>query len=161
MSDDIWGGIFDLNGDGKTTWDEEMIAFDIIEESRKNNSKYRISSSPSTPKRLKDLPTSTPVPEVVNAANYDMLIGDYRTECVCSVITLVLMLFPAIAILWAVYDTYDPESSGGTFLAILLTLVALVFGGIVVHTTCKSIRTSLKNIAEVKKKYHESKQEEK
>lgn len=30
--DDIFGGFFDFNGDGKTTWDEEWIAYKILED---------------------------------------------------------------------------------------------------------------------------------
>jgi len=37
MSDDFWGGMFDFNGDGKTTWDEEMLGFAIIEDNIKRN----------------------------------------------------------------------------------------------------------------------------
>ena len=40
--DDIFGGFFDFNGDGKTTWDEQWIAYkimqDIENETKKENS---------------------------------------------------------------------------------------------------------------------------
>lgn len=36
--DDIFGGFFDFNGDGKTTWDEEWIAYKILEDINKENS---------------------------------------------------------------------------------------------------------------------------
>ncbi len=42
--DDIFGGFFDFNGDGKTSWDEEWIAYkimqDIEKEYKKENSSY-------------------------------------------------------------------------------------------------------------------------
>ena len=31
----LFGGLFDFNGDGKTTWDEEFLAFKIFEECTK------------------------------------------------------------------------------------------------------------------------------
>lgn len=31
----LFGGLFDFNGDGKTTWDEEYLAFKIFEECTK------------------------------------------------------------------------------------------------------------------------------
>lgn len=34
-NNDWFGGIFDFNGDGKTTWDEEYIAYKIFEECTK------------------------------------------------------------------------------------------------------------------------------
>ncbi|MDD4493281.1 MAG: hypothetical protein PHV32_02870 [Eubacteriales bacterium] len=37
--DDIFGGFFDLNGDGKTTWDEEWIAYKILEDIEKGSEK--------------------------------------------------------------------------------------------------------------------------
>lgn len=30
--DDTFGGFFDFNGDGKTTWDEEWIAYKILDD---------------------------------------------------------------------------------------------------------------------------------
>jgi len=33
--DDIFGGFFDFNGDGKTTWDEEWIAYKIMQDVEK------------------------------------------------------------------------------------------------------------------------------
>ena len=46
MSDDFWGGMFDFNGDGKTTWDEEMIGLAMIEDYIKR-SKENLSSTSS------------------------------------------------------------------------------------------------------------------
>ena len=46
MSDDFWGGMFDFNGDGKTTWDEEMIGLAMIEDDIKR-SKENLSSTSS------------------------------------------------------------------------------------------------------------------
>lgn len=31
-SDDLFGGFFDFNGDGKTSWDEELLAYMIIDD---------------------------------------------------------------------------------------------------------------------------------
>ncbi len=37
--DDVFGGdIFDFNGDGETTWDEEALGFMILDEISKENS---------------------------------------------------------------------------------------------------------------------------
>ena len=33
--DDIFGGIFDFNGDGKTSWDEEWIGYKIMQDVEK------------------------------------------------------------------------------------------------------------------------------
>ena len=66
MSDDFWGGMFDFNGDGKTTWDEEMIGLAMIEDDIKR-SKENLSSTPSYKiKEPKTVPMIKPVPEVVD-----------------------------------------------------------------------------------------------
>ena len=156
MSDDRWSGIFDLNGDGKTTYDEEMIAFDIIEESRKRNRKHIIPSSVRAPKAVS---TIKPVPEVVDASNYQTLLSEYRTDCVCAIIALVLLLLPAIAVLWAVYSSYDPRNNASDFLTIIFTLAGIIYGGIVIHTTGKSIKISIDNISTVKKRYNNATKE--
>ena len=65
-----WGGPFDFNGDGKTTWEEEAFGITLMEQCRKNND----SSSGYTPshhkKPPKAMPTIKPVPDVVDQSNY-------------------------------------------------------------------------------------------
>ncbi len=147
-----WGGPFDFNGDGKTTWDEEVFGLTLMEQCRKNNES---SSSPSSRKTRepKAVPTIKPVPEVVDESNYSSLLANYRSECVCAIIAMILMLVPAIIILWAVYSTYDPDNSASGFLTILFTIAGLIYGGVILSTTGKSIRTSLENIELVKQRY--------
>ena len=40
-----WGGPFDFNGDGKTTWDEEAFGLMLMEQCRKNSTASSSSSS--------------------------------------------------------------------------------------------------------------------
>lgn len=151
-SDKGWGGPFDFNGDGKTTWDEEAFGLMLMEQCRKSNA----SSSYAPPHRSREqrkLPTIKPVPEVVDENNYSILMTDYRGECISAVIAMVLFLAPAVLILWAVYSTYDPDNSASGFLTILFTIAGLIYGGVVLATTGKSISTSLENIELVKKRY--------
>lgn len=72
---------------------------------------------------------------------------------ICAIIAMVLFLAPAVLILWAVYSTYDPDNSASGFLTILFTIAGLIYGGVVLSTTGKSISTSLENIDLVKKRY--------
>ena len=152
MSKDLWGGLFDFNGDGKTSVDEEWIAFNIMEEASKNNSNYQTNTS-CRKKKHHPIPAIKPIPDIVDDTNYKALCGEYRRECICAITALVIMLAPAALILWAVYSTYDPKNSASDFLTILFTIAGMVYGGVVLHTTIKSINTSVKNIKTVKSRY--------
>ena len=124
MGKDLWGGMFDFNGDGKTTWDEEMLGFSILEENRKRTAK-NLQSRPAHKYREpenKSIPTIKEVPNVVDESNYKSLCSEYRTECICAIVALIIMLIPAIFILWAVYSTYDPKNSASDFITIVFTI---------------------------------------
>lgn len=147
-----WGGPFDFNGDGKTTWDEAAFGLTLMDQCRKNND-----SSSYTPSRRakepKTMPTIMPVPETVDESNYSALLSNYRAECVGAIVATILFLAPAALILWAVYSTYDPNNSASDFLTILFTVAGLIYGGIVLSATGKSIGTSLENMELVKQRY--------
>lgn len=158
MSNDFWGGMFDFNGDGKTTWDEEMIGLAMIEDDIKR-SKENLSSQPVyKPKRTRNLPEIKPVPELIDDSNYPHIRNEYKTECVCAIIALIIMLVPAVIILWAVYSTYDPNNSASDLITIVFTFAGILYGGVLIHTTGKSINTSMENLAIAKERYLKSKQ---
>ena len=158
MSDDFWGGMFDFNGDGKTTWDEEMLGLILIEEDIKRSKKNLDTLPTYREKKPKEVPMIKPVPEVVDDSNYHHLLSEYRIECVCAVIALIVMLVPAVIILWAVYSSYDPNNSASDFISIIFTIAGFVYGGILVYTTGNSIKVSMENLAIVKERYRISKQ---
>ena len=155
MGKDLWGGRFDFNGDGKTTCDEEMLGLTLLEEDRKRTTK-NLESKPTysyKEPKVKKMPTMKEVPETVDESNYKFLCSEYRTECICAIVALVVMLIPATLILWAVYSTYDPKNSASDFITIIFTLAGLVYGGVVLRTTFKSINTSIENLNLVKERY--------
>ena len=147
-----WGGPFDFNGDGKTTWDEAAFGLTLMDQCRKNND-----SSSNTPsyraKEPKTIPTIMSVPEAVDESNYSALLSNYRAECISAIVATILFLAPAALILWAVYSTYDPSNSASDFLTILFTVAGLIYGGAVLSATGKSISTSLENMELVKERY--------
>ncbi len=155
MGKDLWGGMFDFNGDGKTTWDEEMLGLTILEEDRKRTAKYLEHNPKYSYKKPKTkvIPTIKEVPEKVDESNYQSLRSEYRTECICAIVVLVVMLIPAILILWAIYSTYAPKNSASDFITIIFTLAGLVYGGIVFYATFKSISTSIENLNLAKERY--------
>ena len=162
MSKDIWGGMFDFNGDGKTTWDEEMLGFAILEEeSKKAAARSKSKPAHKTYKRketkLRSMPTIKEVPENVDESNYRSLCREYRIECLSAIFALVLMLLPAGLILWAVYASYDPNNSVSDFMIVIFTIAGLIYGGFVLYMTFNSINTSIKYLFLTKKRYRKSK----
>lgn len=154
MSDDFWGGMFDFNGDGKTTWDEEMLGLSLLEEDRKRTIK-NLESKSSYNYTGASMPTIMEVPEIVDETNYKFLCREYRAEFICAVFALVLRLLPAILILVAVYCSYDPKSSDSGYMIGFFTVAGLVYGGLVLRSPLKSMITSVKYLKLVKERYAE------
>lgn len=159
MGKDFRSGMFDFNGDGKTTLDEEMLGLSLLEEGRKRTAKnlepkltYKYKEQ-----KTKSMPTIKAIPEVVDETDYKSFCIECRTDCICTVFAFILMLIPVILLLLAVYSTYDPKNSANDFITIVFTLAGLVYGGVVLHTTLKSVTISIKNLNLVKERYTETK----
>lgn len=162
MSKDIWGGFFDLNGDGKTTWDEELLGLSIIHDvCNEDTTSVEMNTRKHKPEKAKSTPRIKKVPEIVNESNYRSLRNEYVVECVCALIAFVIMQLPAVLILWAVYSTYDPTNSASDFIITIFTIAGLGYSCIIIHATAKSIITSVKNLSLAKIRYHNSKQPKK
>lgn len=149
-----WGGPFDFNGDGKVTWDEEAFGLMLMQECMKNDT-----SSPAPyrqKKAAKPIPTIKPVPEIVDDTNYSGLIAEYRSECIAAIVALVILLIPAVFILWAVYASYDPKNSASDFITILFTVAGFIYGGIVFYTCGKSVGDSIEKMELTRERYAEN-----
>ena len=103
------------------------------------------------------MPTIKEVPENVDESNYRSLCREYRIECLSAIFALVLMLLPAVLILWAVYASYDPNISGSDSMIVIFTIAGLIYGGFVLYMTFNSINTSIKYLFLTKKRYRKSK----
>ena len=156
-----WGGPFDFNGDGKTTWEEEAFGITLMKQCRKNNDSSSGYTPTHTSKAPKAVPTIKPVPDVVDESNYNALLSDYRGEFIGAIVAMLLFLAPAVLILWAVFSTYDPDNSASGLLTVLFSIAGLVYGGIVLSATGKSISTSIENIRLVKQRYSGSRSSKK
>lgn len=151
-----WGGPFDFNRDGKTTWDETAFGLTLMEECRKNNS----ASSNASSRKIREsklLPKTPVVPDVVDKSNYNALISHYRIECAAAIIAMIVFLFPAIIILWAVFSSYDPDNSASGVLIAIFSVAGLIYGGVILSATGKNVSTCLENIELVKKRYLDEK----
>ena len=148
--------MFDFNGDGKTTWDEEILGLALLEEELKKTNKnsdigpiYKRNKS-----KARRIPTTIKaVPKNVDESSYYSLRSEYRAECLSAIFALVLLLMPVVLILWAIYSTYDPKNSASIFLAIIFSIAGLIYSAFVLHTIIKSITTSVENLIILKKRY--------
>jgi len=94
-----------------------------------------------------------PVPENVDESNYKYLISDYRSECTGAIFAMVIMLIPAILILWAVFASYDPENSASGFIVVIFLIAGLIYVGTVLASAGKSISVCIENVELVKQRY--------
>lgn len=154
MGKDFWDEMFDFNGDGKTTWDEEMLGLSLLEQDRKRTAKNLESK---LTYKYKSMPTIKAVPEVVDESNYKSFCREYRAEFICALGAIVLLLLPAITILLVAYSAYDPQNSDSDFMMAFFTIAGLVYGGFVLRAPFKSMITGIKYLKLVKERYTESK----
>lgn len=128
--DDLFGGMFDLNGDGKIDLIEKSLEYHYLEESAKSlegssgdsgdgRTSYRgtsrgRSASPgrtTAPAR----PSETPVPEAVLRLQYESRIADFVRDCVSALFTFLLLSSLACVVMWAAADTYEPGNGASAF----------------------------------------------
>lgn len=141
-----WGGPFDFNWDGKTTWDEVSFGLMLAEQCRKNDD-LSSCEPPRKTRATNEIIPPFPVPEKVDESNYTALIDDYRSECIGAIVAVVVFLLPAIFILWAVFN------SENSFLIVIFSIAGLIYGGTILGTAGKHISICLENIALVKERY--------
>ncbi len=171
--DDIFGGFFDFNGDGKTDIGEEWVAYKIMEECMQDDEDenededdiFNISfdgqtyeSVPSTV--ICDEAISTPLPEIYTKEELKAHCGSRKATIIISIIAAAVMLAPAIIIVWAAYASYDSSNSASGFLCLLLTIVGIFVGGAIVYSACKEITKAYSEIIQLKESFKRNNQEQ-
>lgn len=165
MSDDLWGGMFDFNGDGKTDIGEEWVGYKIMEDCMKEDdqstpafkSKPYIPASP--PKEYTE-PAVVPIPEVMTKEQFKAERSSRRITIGSSIIAALIMLFPVCAFVWAAYAAYDPRNSASGFIIVIFTVAGIAIGGVILHTVGKEIGKALDEIEKLKDNYRKNKREE-
>lgn len=170
-NDDFLGGLFDFNGDGKTSIDEEFLAYKIFEETTKeenddidNDDDDEIENDfiPTYHAVPKTNPviTSTPiqqskisVPETLSKENYPQRRKALKSSIFISIITGLLLSFLPIAVMWATIASYDDKNSAYWLVFLLFFGGGLVVLGIIWNIAIKSINQDSKNLNTMKENY--------
>lgn len=164
-NDDIFGGFFDFNGDGKTDIGEEWIGYKIIEDCMKEESSSSTTKSrpyrPVSPPREYSEPIVTPLPEVTTKEQLKSECSMRRITIISSIFAALIMLFPVCAFVWAAYASYDPRNSASGFIVAIFTIAGLIIGGVILHTVGKEIGKAFDEIAELRQSYKRNNGEEK
>ncbi len=159
MSNDSWGGMFDFNGDGKTTPDEELLGLALIEDEIKNNKDSVFAQEPSCKnKKTSYKKPPKPIPELVDASNYKSLCREQYSGIVGTIIALIILLLPAAVILSCAFSIYDPKSDASEFLVLLFSIAGFIYCGGSIYAAGKSINTHLNNLTIIKERYLASEQ---
>lgn len=158
---DLFGGMFDFNGDGKTTLDEEYLAYKIFEETTKEDNKTDDDYTPTfhSPTRKNPIITPPITTQKVNIAdnlskeNYPQRKKALKSSIVVSIITGLFLSILPIALMWATIASYDDKNSAYWFVFLLFFGGGLVVLGIIWSTAGKSISQDSSNLRTLKENY--------
>ena len=144
--DDIFGGMFDFNGDGKTDLGEEWIAFKIFEECTKGsedqNGEPKAYYKPQ--KAIREINHVTFIPKNPTDEEYAKLRRSIRGDYFITIIAALVICFPAVAFLIAAIKTYDANNSASGFIvALFLSITIAVAIGVII-----AVKKDFKNHSE-------------
>ena len=133
---DFMGGMFDFDGNGKTTLDEQYVAYKIYEETTKEENKENDSDSfsyKSTSYNRKPVKPTNPInvtvhktiPEWMTLKEYKIRRKSFTTSVVISVIVATLLCMIPGVVIWAAISAYDAKNSASGFVVAIISLVAL------------------------------------
>lgn len=169
--DKFFCGLFDFDGDGKTSIDEGFLAYKTFEETTKeetddidnnDDEEAEYDFIPTYHTVPKATPVITPTPaapskvsafETLTKENYPQRKRALKSSIIASVlIGLFLSIFP-IVVMWATVASYDDNNSAYWFVFLLFFGGGLVVLGIIWGTLIESISQDSNNLSELKENY--------
>lgn len=139
-NNDLFGGMFDINGDGKTDIVEEYLQFNYLEEAAKSQ---ETQNYPHRSKRTDRVPH----PKQHN-------IRDFILNCISAVFTCIVLSFLPCIVMWAAIDTYDPTNSAA---GVVTTLIFIVGGFFIIAFVSGTIQVIKENCQKMKELNEEKK----
>lgn len=162
--DDLFGGFFDFNGDGKTSLDEEWIAYKIIEDASKKNKEKNSYSFPKEPryashKRAEPIPDDVQlatVSETPDKEQYKKEKKQYRSGVWIALIVCMVMMVFTIVVMYAAIASYDTRNSASGFVVTVFVLAGLVVIGVIIYAAYQSIRMDVLKLRRLKSNYEKT-----
>ena len=157
---DLFGGFFDFNGDGKTDIGEEWIAYQIFQEcmkDEKSSYKPHTSSANKKKKTTQIINKKSPLPEIYTEEELKVNCNSRKTTIISSLLAGLIMMIPVCIIVWASYAAYDPRNSASGFLIALFTIAGLIVSGVILHTVWHEISNAIDEIDKLKQSYERNK----
>ena len=146
-NDNLFGGMFDINGDGKTNLVEKYLEYNYLEEAAKSQESPTYRRRPSYIAPLE--------PESITPEKYNSRIKDFIVNCVSSIFSFIILCSIPCIVMWAAVDTYDPKSSVSGVLTTIIIIVGAFFIIALFSALIGVIRESYNNMKKVKELYEE------
>lgn len=143
-NDDLFGGMFDINGDGKTDLIEKYLEFNYLEESAKtlehedstvDDSGFSSTSHRSYRHQSKlSIQTIAPTqteqqqpPEMITRDIYKSRVITFIRDCIAAIMAFIILSSIPCVIMWAAAKAYDPKNSAAGPLTAVIFLVGGFF----------------------------------
>lgn len=156
---DLFGGLFDLNGDGKTTIDEEFMAYQIMNECNKYKDDDISFSLPKRSKfhtvRASEKPLPEPTPGLTPKQKYESIKSSFKAEIFSCIVISLLVLFPVVAVNWAAISTYDDKNSASGFVISLFLIAGFIILGCLGKVVIPDISNSYNQVKKIEEEYLE------
>ncbi len=145
MANDLFGGMYDFNGDGKTDLEEQLMAYDMLHEIAQAENKKK-PDDPRAPHPVRDFlnqpllfpvlySTELPLPDEVTREVYQNRRSGFRKVCAITVLISAVLCFLAGAVAWVGFSVYEPGNAASAIVSILFG-----FGGLFVF--CLIVRAA-------------------
>ncbi len=164
-SDDLFGGMFDFNGDGKTDLGEEFIAFEMFEEMTKETDDewdvktHKIRRPSETIRDYYDdfrsnavmMSVMPPINEDVTEEEYKIIKRTFIGNCLGSILLALVTCFVPAAFAYAAVASHDPRNSASGFVTAFFVIAGIVIIGVVLKEIAKNLAKSYRKLQQAKK----------
>ena len=153
--DDLFGGFFDLNGDGKTSIDEEFVAFQMLHDDEKNEDNLFSTPKPSNKTNgvMYQKQSQTVSPDLPPKERYIKAKSIFNSNIFSAIATSIIVLFPVIAVNWAAISTYDEKNSASGFLIAVFLIAGIAIIGCLWKAVIPGISDAYQQLVETKNTY--------
>jgi len=177
--DDLFGGFFDLNGDGSTDAGEEYIAYEVINDSIGNdtdtesdadadydgdpwNDEEYYGTIPASESKYKEITEANINLQAIleEAKNHKFTREEYENEkrkfrksCVLSILFGLGLCILAFSLVWAAVKTYDPDAGAGMIVTIVFFAGGLILMFLILSAMISSISEDRKHLEYIRQNY--------